>query len=36
MSAQTGAAGTFGANDLDGTITNGGELTHGYSVESGG
>jgi aminodeoxyfutalosine synthase len=26
----------FGANDLDGTITDGGELTHSYSVESGG
>ena len=26
----------FGANDLDGTITDGGELTHAYSVESGG
>jgi hypothetical protein len=26
----------FGANDLDGTITEGGELTHSYSVESGG
>ena len=25
-----------GANDLDGTITDGGELTHSYSVESGG
>ena len=25
----------FGANDLDGTITDG-ELTHSYSVESGG
>ncbi len=24
----------FGANDLDGTITDGGELTHSYSVES--
>jgi aminodeoxyfutalosine synthase len=24
----------FGANDLDGTITEGGELTHSYSVES--
>ena len=24
------------ANDLDGTITDGGELTHSYSVESGG
>ncbi len=23
-------------NDLDGTITDGGELTHSYSVESGG
>ena len=27
---------SFGANDLDGTITDGGELTHSYSVESGG
>ena len=26
----------FGANDLDGTITDGGELTHSYAVESGG
>ena len=26
----------FGANDLDGTITDGGELTHSYSVESSG
>ena len=26
----------FGANDLDGTITDGGELTHSYSVESAG
>ena len=26
----------FGANDLDGTITDGGELTHAYSVEEGG
>jgi aminodeoxyfutalosine synthase len=26
----------FGANDVDGTITEGGELTHSYSVESGG
>ncbi len=26
----------FGANDLDGTITDGGELTHSYSVESEG
>ncbi len=26
----------FGANDLDGTITDGGELTHSYSVESDG
>jgi len=26
----------FGANDLDGTITDGGELTESYSVESGG
>lgn len=26
----------YGANDLDGTITEGGELTHSYSVESGG
>lgn len=25
----------FGANDLDGTITDGGELTHSYSVENG-
>jgi len=25
---------SFGANDLDGTITDGGELTHSYSVES--
>jgi aminodeoxyfutalosine synthase len=24
----------FGANDLDGTITDGGELTYSYSVES--
>jgi len=24
----------FGANDLDGTITDGSELTHSYSVES--
>ena len=24
----------FGANDLDGNITDGGELTHSYSVES--
>ena len=24
----------YGANDLDGTITNGGELTESYSVES--
>jgi aminodeoxyfutalosine synthase len=24
----------YGANDLDGTITDGGELTHSYSVES--
>jgi aminodeoxyfutalosine synthase len=24
----------FGANDLDGTITDGAELTHSYSVES--
>ncbi|MDQ1558149.1 MAG: aminodeoxyfutalosine synthase, partial [Pyrinomonadaceae bacterium] len=26
----------YGANDLDGTITEGGELTESYSVESGG
>lgn len=26
----------FGANDVDGTITDGGELTHAYSVEEGG
>ena len=26
----------FGLGDLDGTITDGGELTHSYSVESGG
>ena len=26
----------FGANDVDGTITDGGELTHSYSVEEGG
>lgn len=26
----------FGANDLDGTITDGGELTHAYSIEEGG
>ncbi|MGB7202441.1 MAG: aminofutalosine synthase MqnE [Pyrinomonadaceae bacterium] len=26
----------YGADDLDGTITDGGELTHSYSVESGG
>jgi aminodeoxyfutalosine synthase len=26
----------FGANDLDGTITDGGELTESYSVEAGG
>jgi aminodeoxyfutalosine synthase len=26
----------FGANDVDGTITDGGELTHAYSVEDGG
>jgi aminodeoxyfutalosine synthase len=26
----------FGANDLDGTITEGGELTESYSVEAGG
>jgi aminodeoxyfutalosine synthase len=26
----------FGANDLDGTITDGGALTHSYSVQSGG
>jgi aminodeoxyfutalosine synthase len=26
----------YGANDLDGTITDGGELTESYSVEAGG
>ncbi len=26
----------FGANDVDGTITDGGELTHAYSLEEGG
>jgi aminodeoxyfutalosine synthase len=26
----------YGANDLDGTITEGGELSESYSVESGG
>ena len=26
----------FGANDLDLRLTDGGELTHSYSVESGG
>ncbi|MCC7306615.1 MAG: hypothetical protein IT173_03550 [Acidobacteria bacterium] len=26
----------FKANDLNGTITGGGELTHAYSVEEGG
>ncbi len=26
----------FAANDLDGTITDGGELNESYSVESGG
>ena len=26
----------YGANDLDGTITEGGELTQSYSVEAGG
>jgi 2-iminoacetate synthase ThiH len=26
----------FDANDLDRTITDGGELTHSYAVESGG
>ncbi|HLM57590.1 MAG TPA: aminofutalosine synthase MqnE [Pyrinomonadaceae bacterium] len=26
----------YGANDIDGTITEGGELTHSYSVEAGG
>jgi aminodeoxyfutalosine synthase len=26
----------FGANDVDGTITDGGELTHSYSVEADG
>jgi len=26
----------FGANDVDGTITDGGELTHAYSVDEGG
>ena len=26
----------FGANDVDGTITDGGELTHAYSIEEGG
>jgi aminodeoxyfutalosine synthase len=25
----------FGANDLDGTITDGGELTEAYAVENG-
>ncbi len=25
----------FGANDLDGTITDGGELTEAYSIENG-
>ncbi|MBA3767809.1 MAG: aminofutalosine synthase MqnE, partial [Acidobacteria bacterium] len=26
----------YGANDLDGTITDGGELSESYSVEAGG
>jgi aminodeoxyfutalosine synthase len=26
----------YGANDIDGTITDGGELTESYSVEAGG
>jgi aminodeoxyfutalosine synthase len=34
--ATTQAALHFGANDVDGTITDGGELTHAYSVEEGG
>jgi aminodeoxyfutalosine synthase len=34
--ATTQTALHFGANDVDGTITDGGELTHAYSVEEGG
>lgn len=34
--ATTQTALHFGANDVDGTITDGGELTHSYSVEEGG
>ncbi len=34
--ATTQTALHFGANDVDGTITDGGELTHAYSVEDGG
>ncbi len=33
--ATTQIALNFGANDVDGTITDGGELTHAYSVEEG-
>jgi aminodeoxyfutalosine synthase len=34
--ATTQTALHFGANDVDGTITDGGELTHSYSVEADG